>query len=114
MSGEFSWTNGGYMHSSLATHAEDCRYRHNAEITKRFGLILAALQPVARGICWHEAHDSSVDYPILQAVKQLPEIESAVRQLDEYLRPFAAVQEEAIREFVAAHPVTEDQEGTEG
>ena len=110
VSGEFSWSDGGYMHTTLARHAEDCSRDEfeeaaNPEIVRLFGAILSALQPIARGICWERAGDSRMDAPIGAAIKQCPELKQAVDALDWYLGPFRDLQEKAIREALEEDPV---------
>ena len=100
MSREFGSYMSGYFHTQIEYAADDCLCGRDG-ITRLWGEFLKAFYPVAYAISTSEACDSDVDYPIMECIRQMPELESRLKDISEYLRPFEDVIDEAIKDFVS-------------
>ena len=99
MSREFGSYYAGYFHAQMDTAASDCECA-DYEITRRWGKVLRAFAPVAYAIANVEAGDSGEDNPIMESIRQWPQIEQAMREVEDYLYPFRRVMEKAVSKAV--------------
>lgn len=101
MSREFGSYENGYFHDQLYRGASDC-LNGREEITRKWGAVLMAMEQIAVAISSAEACDSCVDYPILQSMADLPNVCNALKDVEDYLKPFKRVAEEAVRKHASA------------
>jgi hypothetical protein len=98
MSGEFGSYNNGYFHTQMETAAYDCTNGRD-QLTKLWGKFLHAFVPVAEGISYSEAYDSGPDDPIVVNIRQLKALRAALDEIEDYLRPYERVMQQAVREY---------------
>lgn len=99
MSREFGSYVSGYFHSQIDYAAGDLA-EGNGELTRLWGKWFREFYDTAYAIASYEAGDSGTYYPVITTIKALPALKQAMADIEEYLRPFERVMEEAIREKV--------------
>ena len=110
MSREFSWSSGGYMHSNIRVHAEDC-VNGDDRITKVFAELLFGIQPIAYGVCSVEAGDANeVEFYVTRA-----DIDKARTSLDRisnllgYEKPYP--ERSVMKRCIVCHKIRFDEWG---
>ena len=99
MSREFGSYCSGYFHSQMSYAAEDLA-EGEGELTRLWGKWFREFYDIAYAIANYEAADSGLYDPIMTTIKKLPALKAAMAAIEEYLRPFEDVIEEAVREKV--------------
>lgn len=97
MSREFGSYASGYFHNKIDDCANDA-LNGDHEITRLWGRFLQELSSIAWNISSAEACDSGVYAPIYESMTRMPSIKAALKDIEEYLRPFEQVAMEAIRQ----------------
>lgn len=86
MSGEFGdYGNCGYFDSKIRNAAEDAEGGHYP-FTRLWAKFLRPLAEVARAIAYNEAGDSGDEYPLRATWEKLPELRSALWQIEGAVR----------------------------
>ncbi len=102
MSREFgSYNNCGYFHTKVESAADDCLREGHFTITRLWGEVLRSMETIAYAISSAEASDSSEGYPIIQSMQDLARVKDALKGVEDYLKPFHRVVDDAIRKHVS-------------
>ena len=98
MSREFGDYIGGYFHEKIHGALEDLHVESKNEFHRKFIPLLKELYEVAYAISSVEACDSGQYRSILETINRLPAMRKALNEIDEAIRPYQDVIEEAIRQ----------------
>jgi hypothetical protein len=97
MSREFGHEYGGkFFLEHIECAYEDCTIGRD-ELTKLWGEFLREFYEVAYEISRSEAGDSGPDAPIMESIERMPTLQARLDKIKEYLQPFKAVAEAAVR-----------------
>lgn len=99
MSREFGSYTSGYFDTQIETAAYDCLGGHY-EHTRLWGEFLKEFSEVAYGIASAEAYDWSEGGAVIRSIRHFPAIRQALKDIEEYLKPFQDVADEAVRKAI--------------
>lgn len=87
MSREFgSWVSE-YFHTQIETCADDA-LAGECEITRKWGSVLKAMEPIAYSIASAEAHDSGEYDPIMASIAHFDNVRIALEDIRQYLQTY--------------------------
>ncbi len=95
--GDDHYHDKGFFHERLGQCADTCLTEGRDELTKLWGAVLQELTEVAWSISSSEACDSGPDDTILRTIRDLPRIQAAFKRVEEFVKPFERVAENAVR-----------------
>ena len=98
MSREFGeYGGGGYFHDKLRSCLEDLKEQAGQDFHKEFIPLFEELYEIAYAISSVEACDSCIDRTIFQSMESVPKMKKCLDKIEDKLRPYRRVAEEAVR-----------------
>ncbi|NJO49785.1 MAG: hypothetical protein HC840_10440 [Leptolyngbyaceae cyanobacterium RM2_2_4] len=101
MSREFGeYGGGGYFHDKVRGCLEDLQSEAREKFHKEFIPLFESLYEIAYAISSVEACDSCLDRSITTTMEELPKIKKTIAQLEDTIRPYKNVADNAVREYI--------------
>ena len=98
MSREFGDCVGGYFHQKIGSALNDLMDESKNELHRQFIPLFKELYEIAYVISSVEAADSGQYRSIIETINRLPKMREELNRIEESLRPYKDVMEEAIRQ----------------
>ncbi|MBB4302348.1 hypothetical protein GGD81_001375 [Rhodobium orientis] len=96
MSREFGSFQPGYLYQQIDFAVSDLADAYH-ESSRVWSGLLSEFQPVAVAICGAEACDTGPEQTIIEAIEALPRLRKELETIENFLAPYKAVAEQAIK-----------------